>query len=523
MFNLRLRQAETALKDGRLDEACSLAVERGIRECHKGQKLIGRLARALVERGREHLSAGAMEQAMADCEQAGRLAGNLPEVAVLRKAVGEAISLYRHERREQADAAAIAREHIENGRLTLGRQWLGRLNDGRNKNMALEEQAELRRREGETAMAAARQALERGQWDEAGESLLSVRRLYPTHPELAEMTARLGAEIRQRVRQSIEQGRLDLSESLLNKIVALAGATVETQELTIILRQGRQAYGLIESGQYRHALEHLQRLRTLLPAADWVTAAMEAARSAAEAVEALRGGPLGLLEGRAVTPETEAPEPTVVMAADAIPAPPQPTAGDVLPGRFMIHVDGGESYLVVRERSARIGPGGLSGEYDVNLMADSQLPAVTIEREEDDYFLQAGSARVRVNDAEVERKLLNDGDRLALTARCRMKFRLPNPASTSAMLELSGTRLPGTDARRVILMDRSLVLGPGVSAHLRSGQAASSTALYLRDGRLCCKADEPVMVDGRAVEPAAGLPMNTQVRIGATTFTITAV
>src|SRR5207244_2143048 len=95
------------------------------------------------------------------------------------------------------------------------------------------------------------------------------------------------------------------------------------------------------------------------------------------------------------------------------------------------------------------------------------LPVVTIERVEEDYFLTAEKP-VQVNGAPVRRKLLAGGDQIALSPRCRIKFELPHPASTSAVLTLSGARLPSSDARRVILLDRAMVLGPGANAHMRA-------------------------------------------------------
>ena len=128
-----------------------------------------------------------------------------------------------------------------------------------------------------------------------------------------------------------------------------------------------------------------------------------------------------------------------------------------------------------------------------------------------------------VNDRPVTQKLLADGDRIALSPRCRMRFSVPNAASTSAVLHLSGTRLPKTDARRVILLDRELVIGPGSASHIRADSLDEPVVLYVRDGRLCCRTKEPVLVNDAVQDGSAGLPLGASVRIGPVSMVMTAV
>ncbi|HUU22635.1 MAG TPA: hypothetical protein VM389_08885, partial [Phycisphaerae bacterium] len=120
---------------------------------------------------------------------------------------------------------------------------------------------------------------------------------------------------------------------------------------------------------------------------------------------------------------------------------------------------------------------------------------------------------VCVNDKTVTGKLLADGDRIALSPRCRLRFRLPNAASSTAVLELSGTRLPQGDARRVILLDREIILGPDDSAHVRVALSAQAV-LHVKDGRLVCRTDLPLTVDRRPADPSRGIPLGVPVRIG---------
>ena len=66
MLFLRIKQVETALKDGRLDEAYELLAESDAREHRRGQELTGQLVQALLDRGRCHLENDQPEQALCD-------------------------------------------------------------------------------------------------------------------------------------------------------------------------------------------------------------------------------------------------------------------------------------------------------------------------------------------------------------------------------------------------------------------------------------------------------------------------
>jgi hypothetical protein len=187
-----------------------------------------------------------------------------------------------------------------------------------------------------------------------------------------------------------------------------------------------------------------------------------------------------------------------------------------LPQRFILRVDGAGSSMVLRQDRITIGPISSADRPDLGLLADVSLPVVTIERSEGDYFLRAAAA-VLVNDKPTTGKLLADGDKIALSPRCRLRFRLPSAASSTAVLELSTARLPEADVRRVILLDREMILGPGAAAHVRADHLPVRAMLHVRGGRLLCRCEGPqatMTVDRLPADPAAGIPMDTPVRLG---------
>ncbi len=114
----------------------------------------------------------------------------------------------------------------------------------------------------------------------------------------------------------------------------------------------------------------------------------------------------------------------------------------------------------------------------MGLLADANVPIATIDRQEDEYFIR-GSA-VAVNDRAGSGKLLSSGDRITLSPRCRLSFALPSAASTTAILDLTGARYARSDVRRIILLDRDIILGPSTATHVRGRTVARQLAFCLR-------------------------------------------
>ena len=163
-----------------------------------------------------------------------------------------------------------------------------------------------------------------------------------------------------------------------------------------------------------------------------------------------------------------------------------------MPERFLLQVDGVGCFLVVRNSAVTIGSVSSSRQCDVGLIAQANLPVAMIERLDDDYFVRSDGS-VRVNDKSATSRLLMHGDRIELSPRCTMKYHLPNAASTSAMLDLTGAKLPRADVRKVILLDSTIIVGPGSAAHVRADELAKPMVLHLRNGQLHCPTDVMAM------------------------------
>lgn len=524
MLILRIRRAETALADGRLDEAFTIAQAPDLQAHYKGQKLIGRLARALADRAREHLTAGRLAQAGVDCEKAVRLGGSLPEIEQLRSALNLALAAHQRMERHRGDALAAARDHVANGRLSLGEGMLENAGDDSTRVLSLKDEVAGRRARVEAAVARTRDALDREDWAAAGVALAEARQCHPNDPRCCELAVLVARTVSQRAAIAVDAGRLDLAEAILQPVRRACAEAIEVRELGRFLDQCREAFASVTNGQPRLAAEIFRRLGTMRPGAAWIAPALQQAQQAAESLEGLRGGPLGLLDVRGRTSgvsdqTTLAATPAAPTRPHRSPEPAAPNGG--LPGRLLFHVDGVGSFLVLRDRRVTIGAAGSSRRPEVGLLAESGMPAVTIERMEDDYFVTSEGG-LKVNDAAVQRKLLGNGDRIALSPRACARFTLPNAASTSAVLHLAGTRMPGCDARQVVLLDRELIMGPGASAHVRADNLASPAVVHVRDGRIFCRAKDEVLVNDRPMDRQAGIPLGARVQVGSLSFVVTA-
>ena len=215
-------------------------------------------------------------------------------------------------------------------------------------------------------------------------------------------------------------------------------------------------------------------------------------RSLRQLVEDVKTGPLRLAAGAQPTAPQGSPLPPII----ARPRQTQNPSLDVV-----LHVDGVGGFRVIDRPIVNIGPVSSSHPVDVPLMADATLPAITIARSEEDYFLHS-TRPVLVNDKPTTSKLLAHGDRIGLGTRCRITFRRPSAASASAVLDLSGTRLPQGDIRHIILMDREMIIGPGASAHVRADDLETPVVLQRREGKLICKinGDSNELIPGNHVK-----------------------
>ncbi|MBE0534695.1 MAG: hypothetical protein IH624_03435 [Phycisphaerae bacterium] len=526
MFNLRLKQAQCALSDGQLDEAFRLVQDDAIGGCRGGQKLTAKLAKAFVRRGESHLAAERFQQALSDCNKADALGGNRAEIAALRAAICKMMEQRQYQHARQNRQIETARRRMDDGWLSVGAEILGDA-DHADADMLLQE-AGAKRILVDDAAAKAAAAMQRGEIEEA---IAIVRRAgagLNHSPCMGAQISEIRSAALKRIRESLNEGRIDLAAGMLSRVVSLDGETVELRQLQDAVTMCRRAAAAVSTGQAREALALLGRLSLVLPEAKWADAAREHARRCAEAFEALSAGPLGFVESGRVCAAVEADEPKPAAAAAEPESAVQAQAASegraafetAIPSRFLLQVDGVGAYLVLRDNPVTVGPISSSRRPAVALIEGANVPAATIERQDEDYFLTA-DAPIGVGEMVLTKKLLAHGDKIALSPRCRMKFEIPNAASNTAVLALSSAKLSRQDVNHVILMDRDILIGSGATHHVRTRDGRDALVLFVRDGRLYGRTQQAVIVDGREQDARQALPVGVPFRIGTLSMVIT--
>lgn len=480
MLIVRLKQCETALADGRLDEAFELVRPPDVRAHRRGQELIGKLVRALVGRGREHLAAGQLVAAAQDGAKAQQLGGNVPDVAQLQAAVSHAMSEQRRGAQLQEQVIAAARRHADAGQLTLGANLIAASPAVDSRADLLRQDLIARRAAVQAAVEKASAALKSDDWESAIEHLALLDRGGRTEASVKELGKKINELVVGRATSEFQAGRLDRAGSMLSRLERAPTRSAEADDLRQSLAQARDAADRIGRSDYAGAEQIVRALGSLWPGAAWLAEAREQLRAIRDASDEVRAGPLGMGRGRANHEVRMMPPPLPNRA------PARQESG--APINCVLHVDGVGAFRVIGRSAVTLGPVSSSRPVDLALMVDASLPAIVISRSDDDYFLQSPRP-VMVNDKPVTAKLLAHGDCIALGPRCRITFRRPSAASTSAVLDLSGTRLPGSDVRQVILLDRELIVGPGVSSHVRADDLTTPMVIHRRDGRLVCRGE----------------------------------
>jgi hypothetical protein len=514
---LRLKQAETAIADNRLDEAFEIVQSENIRQHRRGQKLIGRLARAFARRGQENLETERIQLALLDCNKAEKLAGNTLEVAKLRSAICAEMEQKRLRDHHRSFKVAQAKQQIQDGWLSAGEQILDGTDDQDSQAGIVRRQAEVARLQIGQAVSKVEQALERNDLESAIEITLKTGIAGNQSHEIVDLVSKLRAMAVKQIRSNLNEGRMNLAQSFWQKVSPIADGCGEISELGRVLAQCRQAAEHIAAGRPREAVPLLRKATSVCPSAQWLATLADQTRQAADLLDDLAASPIAddrrwTIEERDSQLSEEQPQAMGYKGSDV--------SEGSLPSKFVLQMDGIGSFIVLRDGRVTIGPISSSAHPTVGLMADPNLPVATIERADDDYFIRSASP-IRVNDATTTNKLLANGDRIGLSPRCGMRFMIPNPASATATLNLSTARLGRADVRQIILMDRDILVGPNAGSHIHAESLEETIALYVKNGRLLCKANQAILVDEKPVSATSGLPIEKPIRIGRMSMVLT--
>lgn len=513
MLNLKLKQAKAAYSDGRLDEAHDLIAAANLLNQRPGQKLAKKLAVALIVRGNAHLDAARMDSALADCNKADKLAGNLTDAAKLRADICKAIEDNRFAQAKHQAIIEDAKANIQNGMVSVGRAILEKIPESAQAAI-LTQQASAIGTKTAAVISKANAAIERGDLDNAVRILTAAKLQSHTNAHVAQTITLAASRLADIINERLNAGRLDNAADYLCKLSSLSPDSTQTKDFTYALAQCRIAADSLNCRNIPRALETLRRLRIILPKAKWLDTAIKDAQKAAEAIDDLMVGPLSMLPSHQQSPDVVSEDlPPASLGDQKEDQLNYENTNEKLPNNFLLQIDGVGSYLVICETPATIGPISSSQRPLVGLMAQPSLPVAEIDRVEGDYFIRSKEP-LTVNENPITDKLLQDGDKISLSMRCRMKFNVPNAASATAVISLASARLPNADTRNIILMDREILIGPGIKNHIRATQMKDQVVLFKQNGKLLCRTDQNIEVGEKRYDSRKGLTINKPITIG---------
>ncbi len=504
LASVRIKAAEDALAQGRIDEALETAISRDLAGNDRVQRLCKSLATAFFERGQERLMSRNFVGAISDFDRAGQCGYSLEKVNEWRHRAQAALAADHAADRLRADALNDARRRADAGSLVGAAEALQRapLNDPAREALAsaIDRQAQ----QASDALAIARSALERDDLHNASRQIRIAKSLHAKLEGLSETEHRLVDRAVERVRAAFESGRLDRARQDMEVLVDLDCRSAARVEMEDLMRHASAASEALLDHDYSRAALALGRLAKISQNAPWAAEARSHLDTIESAVEAVMEGPLGLLvsaqnrsmsrkprEMPGLNGETlpavarppiarEVPHGTGSPSADVLP----PTPG--LPRRILLRMDGVGSFLLVRGDRVSIGRAGPGATADVQLVSDLSDRHAEIVRAGEDYFVVSQSG-VELAGSNVDHALLQDGDRVRLGKRFRLKFRRPSLKSSAALLELGeGVRMDN-DCRRVILWSGPVLIGGARECHVPASGGRGDFVLIERGGRMYVK------------------------------------
>jgi tetratricopeptide (TPR) repeat protein len=540
-FAARIKAAEEAFEKGRLDDAFEIAAAMDLIGQRRAEELLAKMAEPFLYRGQDHLLGKRFAEALTDVDRAARCGCPAEKVADWRRRATQARADVGQAETERQAALAAARERLASGSLPGAADALARLGEDDPDRAAVADEMARRKQRAEQALTAARSALDDGQVARAIENVRAAKSLHAKLDGLAATEARVLAHVVGEATRCFTEGRLDRAAQELAALGDLGRGDAQRGDLEETLRLAREAARALADDRYSKAAVLLGRLTQIGPKAEWIAQVREHLNVLDERRRALLAGPLGLLLGREVPSEISIgplckdrpadtdetlplgrPAPAAGERA-GVGAPPvvhafniwgagAPGAGGPLPKRLLLRIDGVGSFLLLRSERVSIGHAGPGATADLPLVSDLAERQAEVIRAGEDYFV-VSSGGVELADRRVDYALLQNGDRVRLGKRIRLKFLRPSQKSATAVLELGDGVRTTTDCRRVILWSGPLLMGSTSECHIPLAWSGGGAILLERDGRVLVKP----MAPGTAT---AVVPLGAQAELGELRLTL---
>ena len=505
---VRLKAAENALRDARLDEAHRLATAPDMREHRRGAAVLAKLAKKFLERARTHFREDRFVEAMTDLEKAG--AGNVlqEEIAELKSHVRTVASEQERRQHSKHERLADARRRIEGGSIAAGRKILEDAGDADHTAAALQRDAKQRAGEASDMLKEVEQLMGQGRMAVAAQRLKRAKAMDAHNEGAIRLETKLCDRVFSNVRKALDDGKLTRATDELDCLGDIGKSLPAKRELADILRLAKDTASCLERNEFAQARLHAMSLKRLLPSAKWVRGVADQLKALDDIGTALATGPLG----EHMNPHRAGGQPQPPHQAnqrslsDTVALPAQANANGSLPERLLLLVDGGGSYLILRGDRVSLGRVASDHPADIPIYGDVAERHANVNRVDEDYFLFANK-EVEVGGRKTKHQLLRDGDRIVLARKAKLTFRVPSRRSPTAVLDLSDTTKMPNDVRRIVLFDGHAIVGAGQSAHIRCQHAGPPLVLFERDGKFWMRQKNDGHVDNKAVELRLGEPV----------------
>ena len=183
------------------------------------------------------------------------------------------------------------------------------------------------------------------------------------------------------------------------------------------------------------------------------------------------------------------PRPTLVPGETTMNLP-------IVSNRFLLWIDAVGGYLVCGGDRVRIGQMTPGNEVEVPIFADLARHHATLRRDGESYLVEP-VREVSVNGRAIDRTtLVSDGANFELGRGVQLRFRQPNPLSTTACLEIVSRHRTQPTTNGIVLMAETCVLGPAANSHIVCRGWSRSVVLHRLGDSLYCVTDGAFAVDG---------------------------
>jgi hypothetical protein len=495
---MRLRAAEKALRDGRIDEAYRLASAPDLREHKRSVAVIASLGEKFLERAREHYRNDKFTEAMMDLDRA-QAGGYAPaEVDELRgyvKVVSAEQQRQDVSRHRRIDAV---QKRIERGSLAAGRDILEQAGEHDVEAKDLRRKVDERAGDASRNVEHAERLLKAGQLSEAAQRVRRARTIDAQSEAVAQIEARVCDAVLKNAANALREGNLHRASNELACLGDLGKSLPQRRELNELLAIAVEAGQCFSRHAYGEAKQKAMSLARKLPKARWVEKAVQDLSELEQLHTDLAAGPLAdrvnIARSGIEQRKKPATKPASLDDTAGMPALGQQGRGH---DKLLLLVDGGGSYLIVRSPQASIGRAASDTPADVPLFSDVAERHANVARVDDGYFIFSAKD-IEVGRRMTKHELLRDGDRVVLGKKAKFTFRLPSRRSTTAVLDLSDTTKMPNDVRRVVLLDHHATIGSGSKAHITCRHLGPTLVLFERDGGLWIRAKSDGHVDTEA-------------------------